>query len=155
MQAQELISFRLPFRHDFELAGHPIVRLNIAADSTDATVFAYLEEELPSGKIRYITEGQFRALHRKPADSLSYKQTEPAHSFLEKDALPLTPEEPALLEFGLIPTSYHLQKGHTLRLTIAGSDLDHFALIDDRPTWIDLLVGGETPSMIELPVVRR
>ncbi len=43
----------------------PIVSLWIAASQGDAAIFAYLSEVEPDGRVRYVTEGVLRAIHRQ------------------------------------------------------------------------------------------
>ena len=62
----------------------------------------------------------------------------PYHSFKEKDAEPLIPDEVAEIAFDLLPISVLLKKGQRIRLTIAGTDSDVFAPIP----------GCESPGII-------
>jgi hypothetical protein len=50
----------------------------------------------------------------------------PAHSFLRKDAEPLTPGEPATIRFSLFATSIVLRKGRRIRVALAGADTGRF-----------------------------
>jgi putative CocE/NonD family hydrolase len=56
-----------PFDSDVELTGHAIVNLHVSTSEHDASVFAYLSEVEPDGRVRYITEGALRMLHRATA----------------------------------------------------------------------------------------
>lgn len=67
---------------------------------------------------RYVTEGQFRASHRKepleapiedPRSQASLPGA-PFHSFAKEDALPLQPGVPAFCRFEMRPTSYRFAK---------------------------------------------
>lgn len=123
---------------DMELVGTPTVTLTLASTSADPAVFVYLEDVAPDGRVSYLTEGQFRAIHRKPADpaSLPYDQGPAPHSFRRADALPVTPGEAMTLSFALMPTAALIRRGHHLRVAIAGADADTFHRYPE--------VGGET-----------
>lgn len=68
-----------------ELAGWPIVVLQMSAATSDPAVFAYLEDVAPDGTVTYITEGQLRAMNRKIADqdALPY-DLGPATAFVQE-----------------------------------------------------------------------
>jgi hypothetical protein len=58
--------------------------------------------------VRCVTEGLFRALHRKPAGESSgapYEGLVPAHTFLRQDALPLEAGAVNEVTFDLLPVS--------------------------------------------------
>lgn len=141
---------------DTEVTGHPLVWLTLAATTEDAAVFVYLEDVAPDGTVRYVTEGQLRALHRKIADGPAPTwQAGPYHSFRRADAQPLVPGEPAALAFELLPTSYVFMKGHRIRVAIAGADAGHFARVPADPNVTPVLTvhrGGARPSRLVLPV---
>lgn len=153
-QSDKLLSFATePFTHPVEITGHPIVELYLSADAKDATVFVFLEDVGPDSTVRLITEGQFRAIHRKEADPGDYKYSGPYHTFNEEDAMPLVPGEVAKLGFDLLPISYQIPAGHYLRVSISGADCEHFDLVKDPPTKFSLSAESGTMSKITLPVV--
>ena len=144
-----------PLESDIEITGHPVVHLLIRSTATDGQFFVYLETIDPDGRVRMLTEGQLRGLHRKVSDeNPPYIMFGPYHSLKEKDALPLVPGEVAEIAFDLFPISVLLKKGQRIRLAISGADKDVFAPI----------IGCETPeikvernsiyaSYIDLPIV--
>jgi putative CocE/NonD family hydrolase len=144
-----------PLSEDTEVTGHPFVDLHFAASEKDCALFVYLSDVTPEGKSVYVTEGVFRALHRKPgAHPDRVPATGPAHSFKIADAEHLVPGEPANAAFELLPTSYLFRKGHRIRLSLAASDSDHFTRIPDgRPPRITLFRERGRASKIVLPVV--
>jgi putative CocE/NonD family hydrolase len=147
-----------PLPEPLEVSGHPLVVLHLAADARDAAVFAYLEDVSPDGEIGYVTEGQLRALHRAEARACGgsgLRPPIPRHSFERADGAPLVPGEPARLRFALLPTSYLFERGHRVRLALAGCDADHFAELPEAPETWTLLRGASAPSHLELPVVSR
>lgn len=143
-----------PLDAPLEITGHPVVRLFVAADAPDATLFAYLEEVALDGRVTYVTEGQLRALHRRfrepPRPGLP-----PERTFARADAATMRPDEPVELAFDLLPISYRVPARHRIRLSIAGADADHFARIPDAPSAITVLHGGAHASRIDLPIVDR
>ena len=138
---------------DMELAGTPVVTLYMAASFNDPAVFVYLEDVAPDGRVTYLTEGELRAIHRKPADpgTLPYDQGPAPHSFRRADALPVTPGEVMKLQFALQPVAALIRKGHSLRLAIAGADADTFHRYP--PTTKETFLihhGKDSPSGIEV-----
>ena len=144
-----------PFAVDTEITGHPIVTLHVTSTHADGLFIAYLEDVAPDGRVTYITEGQLRALLRKPSDEPPpYWKAGPHRSELRRDAMPLVPGEPATLEFELWATSVRIRSGHRLRIAIAGADKDTFLRYprDGGEPTIAVLVNPEQPSQILLPM---
>ncbi len=142
---------------DREVTGNPEVSLFVSSTADDGAFFAYLEDVAPDGRVRLITEGCLRALHRKLSDERPpYPMLGPYHTYKRRDAEPMVPGEVTELRFSLFPTSVLFRKGHRIRLAIAGADRDTF----------EPVVGGESPeirvernrlhaSSIELPLIAR
>ena len=152
--SKDLLTFSGPVLEvDMELTGHPIIQLQLSADATDATIFVYLQDKAPDGKVHYITEGQFRAIHRKVSeDQPPYRAFGPYHSFKKEDAMPIVPNELFEVAFDLLPTSYLLKKGHQLQIAIAGADIGHFDPPEDKPSFLKVYSNKAQPSQIELPI---
>lgn len=130
-ESKKLLSFTAePFIEDVVCTGHPVLEMYLSATDKDVTLHCYLEDVAPDGSVTYVTEGQFRAIHRKLSDPELYVTVGPYHSYLKRDAWPLEPGKPALLAFDLHPISYLFRKGHSLRISFAGADLQHFDLED-------------------------
>ncbi len=146
-----------PLERAAEATGHPVVTLHLAASAPDCALFVYLEDVDREGTCRYVTEGVFRALHRKIAEPLpAIPATGPCHSFKEADAAPLTPGEPAEIAFELLPTSYLFGAGHRIRVAIAAADSDHFERIPQTgPLRLTLHRSAARPSRITLPMTSR
>ncbi|MBM08419.1 MAG: hydrolase [Magnetovibrio sp.] len=144
-----------PLRKDIEVTGHAFIDLHFACSERDCCFFIYLSDLLPSGKSVYVTEGIFRALHRKPgALPCNVPSTGPAHSFNKIDAEILVKNEPANVSFELLPTSYLFKKGHRIQISIGASDTDHFSRIPDgRPPRITVFRNNKRPTRLVLPVV--
>lgn len=119
-----------PLREDIEITGHPVVCLYLRSSHSDGQIFVYLECIEPDGRVRLLTEGQLRLLHRKISqDQPPYPLFGPHHSFKKADAMPLIPGQVAEISFNLLPISVVLKKGTRIRIAIAGADSDVFAPI--------------------------
>jgi uncharacterized protein len=145
-----------PFDEDIELTGYPVISLYITSSHSDGAFIAYLEDVHPDGTVTYLTEGELRGIHRKiSSEPPAYNQPIPYHSFCEADAHPLVPGSPAEITFGLLPIAARINRGHRLRLGLAGCDADTFARVPETgtPTWL-VHRSAELLSWIELPIVR-
>jgi len=155
---KKLLTYTSPvLAADMEITGYPIVNLFITSTHTDGAFFVYIEDIDEKGVVTYLTEGEFRALHRKiSTDPPPCRILVPYHSFMRKDAMPLVPGRIAELKFGLQPTSVVIRKGHRLRIAIAGADKNTFARIpaEGIPT-ISLAHNRRNASWIELPVIEK
>ena len=142
-----------PLARDVEVSGHPVVTLWVECSEGDAAVFAYLSEVEADGRVRYVTEGVLRALHRKEAPCPPReRRTWPYHAFTRADAAPMPKGRAECLRFGLLPTSWLFKAGSRLRLAIAGADADHYVQVPHgRPPRLRILRGGGSASMLELP----
>lgn len=142
-----------PLEVDTELAGTPAITLHLASATRDPAIFVYLEDVAPDGRVSYLTEGQLRAIHRKPAlpDRLPYDQGPAPHSFTRADALPVVPGEVMEIRFALFPTAALIRSGHRLRIAIAGADADTFRRHSDgEPEVFTIHSGGRRVSGVEL-----
>jgi hypothetical protein len=117
-----------PFARDMELVGTPAVTLYVATQTADPAFHVYLEDVAPDGRCTYLTEGLFRAVNRRTAApaSLPYPQAAPAKSYLRRDAAPMVPGEAAEVSFPTFPVAALVQKGHRLRISLAGADRSVF-----------------------------
>ncbi len=142
-----------PLNSPLEVAGHVEAALWVASSEPDFALFAYLSEVEPDGRVRYVTEGLLRGLHRKVADpSQAYKATWPIRSFARADASSVPVGEPQLLYFALLPTAWTFSAGSCIRLAFAAADADHCAQIPHgRPPILTFSEGGGMASFIDLP----
>lgn len=141
-----------PLTHDMELAGFPVLNLDVAALSSDPAFFVYLEDIAPDGRVTFITEGQFRALHRKPADPalLPYDQGPAPHGFRRADAQETSPGERLRVEFALSSVAARIRTGHRLRIAIGGADTHMFmSYSNGGPERFDIFrgAGGSTLTL--------
>ena len=145
-----------PLTGDLEITGSPVITLFVSSTHSDGAFFVYLEDIGEAGEVRYLAEGQLRALHRKISDDPPpYRMPEPYHSFKRKDGAPLVPGKIAEMSFGLHPISALIRKGHRIRVGIAGADKDSFARIpaEGTPT-ISLERNRANVSYIDLPIIK-
>jgi putative CocE/NonD family hydrolase len=146
-----------PLTQDLEVTGHPIATLFVATTAEDGVFLVYLEDVDEEGGVTYVTEGVLRGVHRKLSpDRPLYASVVPYRTFERADGRPMVPGEVTELVFDLLPTSYLFERGHSIRIALAGADRDHFALIprEGPPTWT-VLRDAAHPSHVALPVVPR
>ena len=155
---------------DLEMTGHPVADLYLGYtpasptdDLSDASVMVYLEDVLPDGTVRMVTEGVFSLIHRKltrPFDPSvdsddSASLPIPQHSFVEDDAEPILTfgidKDMMRVQFDLLPTSYLFRAGHQIRCSIVGADVDHFSS-PPQGRAIHIGVSGTMQSQIGLPI---
>jgi hypothetical protein len=148
----------VPLAEDVELTGSPTVTLYVASTHTDGAFYVYLEDVGPDGRVSYLTEGMLRAIHRKTADPATapYVPLGVYHTFRRADAQPLVPGEAAPITITMFPISTVFQKGHSIRIAVAGHD---DSLKDRYPKdGIPVLTverNAACPSQVLLPLLRR
>ena len=142
-----------PLQKDTELTGHPVVTLWLRSSETDGQFFVYLETVDPDGRVRLLTEGQLRGIHRKvSSDTVPYRLFGPHHSLKQVDAEDMIPGQITGISFDLLPLSVLLKRGQRVRVAIAGADCDTFSTINLN-TDINIERNGLYASFIDLPVV--
>ena len=146
-----------PLTEDTEITGHPVVHLYCRSTATDGQFFVYLETVDPDGRVRLLTEGQLRGIHRKVStDTPPYTMFGPYHSLKEKDLAPLVPGEITDIAFDLLPISVLLKKGQRIRVAVAGADKDTFKAIPDcEAPQITVERNRLYASCIDLPIICR
>ena len=142
---------------DMEITGHPEIHLNVSSSTGKGHIFVYLEEVLPDGTSRYITEGMLDLDFAAMTDNPDYKTCYPQHSYKEKDMISLKPDEFTQTVINLIPTSYTIKEGNRIRIAVGVADKDHFDIPaeDIRPERINIMTGGENGSFVRLPVALK
>jgi putative CocE/NonD family hydrolase len=133
-----------------ECTGHAVLTLRFASSEPDAALHVYLSELEADGRLRHVTEGMLRALHRheSPPPDL-YRAAWPWHPYTRADAAPLVPGEPVTVRIALLPVSWTFAAGSRLKLSIAGADADHFGQVPHgRPPVLTLWRSG---TSLELP----
>lgn len=150
-----LVYDSLPLQQPIEITGHPVVHLLIRSTATDGQFFVYLETIDPDGRVRMLTEGQLRGLHRKVSNETPpYIMFGPYHSLTEKNAQPLIPGEITEIAFDLFPISVRLKEGQRIRVAIAGADKDVFAPMKGcKHTKLTIERNTKYSSYIDLPII--
>jgi len=148
------LTFRGPaLESDLEIAGHPEARLWIRTDAADATVFVYLVDEAPDGRLHYVSEGQLRAVHRSVVTpEAGFIALRPYRTYLEKDGRPLEGGRATELQIGLLPAAHLFRRGHRVRIFVTATDRDHFSPPPEGFRGFEVLRGEATPSRLLLPV---
>ena len=144
-----------PLEQDTEITGHPVVHLQLSTTATDGQFYVYLETIDPDGRVRMITDGQLRGMHRKVSKDIPpYHMFGPYHSLKKQDACPMVPGEITEIAFDLFPISIVLKKGQRLRIAIAGADKDVFGPIPgcEEPL-ITVERNAVHSSYLELPII--
>lgn len=145
-----------PLTENVELTGHAIVHLYIISNRTDGAFFVYLEDVDENGKSTYVTEGQLRGLQRHISSGPRFYNDVkeiPYHSYLRRDGKEMRPGEVEEIAFDLYPVSYQFKKGHSIRISIAGADKDHFKNVMADADW-KIMHDAIYASYVELPFVR-
>jgi hypothetical protein len=145
-----------PLDRNIEITGYPVAVLYVESNMRGGAFFVYLEDVDPAGKVRYITEGMLRGIHRKISDTdPPYKTGMPYHSCLRRDAADLPRGEYAELVLGLQPTSVLIRWGHRIRVALAGADMETFVRVPEEgnPVWKVSRTGPRASRLI-LPVVK-
>ena len=150
-----LVYDSLPLTADTEITGHPLVTLFLSSTASDGQFFVYLETIDPDGRVRLLTEGQLRGLHRKVSEATPpYTLFGPYHSLQQKDAAPMVPDTVTQIAFDLLPLSVLLKKGQRIRVAIAGADADTFDPISDTENAVIRVERNRLhASCIDLPII--
>ncbi|NBC35343.1 CocE/NonD family hydrolase [Novosphingobium sp. FSY-8] len=144
-----------PVLSDTEVTGDPLVDVWVAADGSDANVFAYLEDVAPDGTVRVVTEGRIKASLRATSQApWALPAGVPWMRAYAQDAQPLTPGEAVHLRFAMMPTSWVFQKGHRMQVTITGADHRERLREPAKAPRITILGGADRAAQVILPVVR-
>jgi len=151
MDARSLTYTSTPLEDDLQVTGTPTFHLQLSSTAEDGLVLVYLEDVAPDGQSRYITEGGLRLIHRRLALNPYLKGDAPYQSFEAADAVTMEPGEVDYVAFKLHPTSVRFQKGHRIRIAIAGTDATTFGRLpaEGTPT---LTVSRGPLTYLELPV---
>ena len=131
-----------PIERPLEVVGNPRVEIHLSANRQDGGLFVYLEDVAPDGRIRYVTEGQLRLLHRAER-----------RTFRRADAKPMIPGTAEKVTVDLLPTAYRFPAGHAIRIAIGGADAGTFDVVDASGALYILHHGQLHQSRVRLPVL--
>ena len=148
-----LVYTSAPLTADLEITGHPVAELWVSSTATDGDFVATLRDVAPDGTaLSYNTHGRLRASLRK-VDPAPYNNLGlPWHRSYAEDAMPLVPNEPAKLEFELLPISTVIKAGHSLQVVINFAAPVVTPVLTPAPQ-VSLYRDAAHPSAIVLPVI--
>jgi hypothetical protein len=164
-----------PLEEDTEVTGHPIVHLWASSRAEYGDFFVYLEDVDEEGDAYLITDGQLRAGFEKllpnedmlpQGAGIDVLPDLPWHGFNESDYTErvFAGGNEVEVVIDLLPTSWVIKKGHSIRVSIACADWPTFRLHPElcptnvpteclsAPT-ITVYRDANHPSRIELPVI--
>ncbi|MBR3059533.1 MAG: CocE/NonD family hydrolase [Oscillospiraceae bacterium] len=145
-----------PLEKDLELTGIPVLNLWVTSTHTDGNFIAALDEVLPDGSSRFITEGAMRASHAKMhPGTIRDAFGVPYHRGFAADAVSLSPDKPTLLAFNLEAVSRIVKKGSRLRIALScgGSGYDQPEGFPAEMPTVTVHTGGPYASFLRLPVI--
>eukprot|EP01130_Rhizamoeba_saxonica_P015873 TRINITY_DN7211_c0_g1_i1.p2 TRINITY_DN7211_c0_g1~~TRINITY_DN7211_c0_g1_i1.p2 ORF type:complete len:588 (-),score=135.92 TRINITY_DN7211_c0_g1_i1:207-1970(-) len=118
----------------------------VEVSNKHADFFVYIGDVDQEGSSIYVTEGQLRAEFRKPHGS------EYQHTFLMEDYQEINDREIMKINIALIDISWMFVEGHSIRVSIAGSDTDNFEVRDELARFWKVYRGKDYQSKLILPV---
>jgi putative CocE/NonD family hydrolase len=144
-----------PLPSDLELAGHVLLELALSCSEGDGAIFAYLSELDADGRLTYINEGCLRLAHRATSKAPDNYQTAwPFRDYSRRNAQPMTAGKTEVVQVAMLPISWKLSAGSRLKLSLSGSDAEHFMQVPHgRPPLFTLQTGGAQGCRLQLPVV--
>jgi putative CocE/NonD family hydrolase len=145
-----------PLECDLELTGIPLLNLWVTSTHIDGNFIAALDEVLPDGSSRFLTEGAMRASHaRTQPGTVRDAFGVPYHRGFRADAVSLSTEQPTLLSFNLEALSRIGKKGSRLRVALScgGSGYDRPEGFPAEAPTVTVHVGGAFASFLRLPVI--
>jgi predicted acyl esterase len=120
----------------------------------DGDFIATLQDVGPSGTITsYNMHGRLRASLRKEEPAPYNTLGLPYHPFRKADVQPLTPGEPTLLRFDLLPISIIFKAGHRIQVKLSFADTAT-PRITPAPT-VSIYHDVMHPSSITLPIIEE
>ena len=151
-----------PLERDTKLTGPIVANLWAELTSKDATLIGVLSDVSPSGQSSQISAGFLLASQRAVDPQRSTYDSNgtmirPFHPFTRESQQPVTPNDPALYQVEIYPTSAIFRHGDRIRLTIGSADTPATApplpdLVNSLGGEIRVLHGGRYSSHVLLPV---
>jgi uncharacterized protein len=105
-EAYSLVYDGAPLEDEVEILGHPRVDVTVASSTPVSYLSAKLCDVFEDGTSALVTRGMLNLTHRTSRE----------------DPSPMTPGEPVTVSFELEVTSWIFERGHRIRLDLAGSD---------------------------------
>lgn len=150
-----------PFEQAMTVNGPIQADVWIVADSPEALVSVAISDVAPDGSSRGLSNGLLSASHRAIDASkgrmLNGISIQPWHPFTREALLPVPAGEPMLLSVEVFPTSFVIQPGHSLRVTLAPFDVPHAlpplpGMLDSLGGTVEILSNAAHPTSIVMPV---
>jgi hypothetical protein len=144
-----------PLNTATQVTGLGRVSLDVTGISgvANGSLYAYLEDVAPNGRVTYVTEGELALADRAVAperDNPAWRKLRTPRTFSRTDSTPFPEGTPQQVTFDLLPTSVLFHARDRIRITIAAADPDSFQMMpaDGEATYT--IANG---SSVELPVV--
>lgn len=148
--ADVLVYTTSPLEEPLEVTGPLVASLHISSDSPDTDLAVKLCDVYPDGRSMIICDGVCRVRYRKGLDRLDLLQ----------------PGQIVPVQVRLTPTSLVFNRGHRIRVTVAGSNYPRYDVNPNTgwPAWPfcptrvahnTLYSSTSHPSAVHLPVIRR
>jgi hypothetical protein len=154
-----------PLAEDMKLTGPVVANVWAELTSKDATLVGVVSDVAPSGESNQITAGFLLASQRAVDPSRSTFTADgtmirPFHPFTRASQRPVTPNDPALYQIEIYPTSAIFKKGDRIRFTLGTADTPSTSppvpvIADSLGGQIRVLHGGRYDSHVLLPVAPR
>ena len=142
-----------PLAKATEITGHAAAHLKLTCSESDAALFVYLSEVEADGKVRYITEGMLRLLHRAEIEPPpEYRTCWPYHPCSRAAARLMSIGAAEDVSIALLPVSWTLAAGSQLRISIAGADAEHYPQVPHGRPPLLRFITGEDGSSFYIPV---
>ena len=136
--ANSLVYTSAPLEGELEVTGTPQAKLFVSSTATVAYFPVKLIDVAPDGTAKLVRYGGLNATHRE------------SHS----QPRPLVPREVYELDVPLESMSYVFERGHRLRIAVAGADFQN-AWPTSQPGVHSIFRGGHCASHIILPAIGR
>jgi putative CocE/NonD family hydrolase len=160
-EATALTYTSAPLEEDVKLTGPIVANVWAELTSKDAMLVGVVSDVAPGGASNQVTAGFLLASQRAvdPARSTfdaNGTMIRPFHPFTKESRQPVTPNDPALYQVEIYPTSAVFRRGDRIRLTIASANTPATApplstLADSAGGEIRVLHGGPYDSHVLLP----
>lgn len=163
--AQGLSFTSAPAMTPLSFSGPIGAHLFVSSTRPDATIIATVEDVAPDGPSSQITAGSLiasqRALTTQPCGRVllncsiyaAGQPVQPWHAYTRASQQPLQPGQTYDIWVEVFPSSAVIEPGHSLRVTLTGSDVPHegsslSTQTDSLGAFLTFSFGGSTPSAV-------
>lgn len=147
---------------DVLLNGPIAASLTVSTTASEVVVVPRLTAVAPDGRSRELSTGMlaasFRALDEERSRTVDGLNLQPWHAYTEASVLPVTPDEPMVLDVEIFPTAARIPAGWSLRLSVGTADFPHAVsplpmLEAQQGGVLTLHHDAERPSSVVIPFV--